>query len=112
LDESKECWKEVQTRLVAEVERTIEENGRLKQATASRNAEIGKLKSEGDAAVRRQQQVREEIGPLRPVLGTGEVRPTNTVQPVVETVDAPAPSMEDHTPEAEATPIGGHGTEE
>jgi chromosome segregation ATPase len=65
LDESKERWKEVQTRLVAEVERTNEENGRLKQAIASQNAEMGKLKSERDAAVRRQQQVREEIGPLK-----------------------------------------------
>jgi predicted nucleic acid-binding Zn-ribbon protein len=50
---------------VAEVERTNEENGWLKQAMASRNVEMGKLKSERDAAVRRQQEVREEIGPLK-----------------------------------------------
>jgi hypothetical protein len=41
--------------------------------------------------------------PERPVLGMGEVRPTDGEQPFVETVDAPAPSMEDHTPEEEAT---------
>jgi hypothetical protein len=33
----------------------------------------------------------------------GEVRPTDGEQPFVETVDAPAPSMEDHMPEEEAT---------
>jgi hypothetical protein len=41
--------------------------------------------------------------PERPVLGKGEVRPTDGEQPVVETVDALAPSVEDHTPEEEAT---------
>jgi hypothetical protein len=34
-----------------------------------------------------------------PVQGTDEVRTTKSVQPVVEIVDAPAPSMEGHTPE-------------
>jgi predicted nucleic acid-binding Zn-ribbon protein len=65
LDQSKERWTEVQTQLVVEVECTNEENGRLKQAMASRNVEMGKLKSERDAAVRRHQQVREEIGPSK-----------------------------------------------
>jgi predicted nucleic acid-binding Zn-ribbon protein len=47
------------------VERTNEENGRLKQAMASRNAETEKLKQERDVAVRRHRQVQEELGPLR-----------------------------------------------
>jgi hypothetical protein len=41
--------------------------------------------------------------PERSVLGMGEVRPIDGEQQFVETVDAPAPSMEDHTPEEEAT---------
>jgi predicted nucleic acid-binding Zn-ribbon protein len=65
LDQSKERWTEIQTRLVAEVERTNAENVRLQQAIMSRDAEMGKLKSEWDAAVRRHHQVREEIGPLK-----------------------------------------------
>jgi hypothetical protein len=50
---------------VAEVERTIEENNMLRLATASLNAETGKLKQERDAAVQRHHQVLEELGPLR-----------------------------------------------
>jgi chromosome segregation ATPase len=65
LDETKERWKEVQTRLVVEVERNNEENGRLKQDMVSGNVETGNLKSERDAAVRRHQQVCEEIDPLK-----------------------------------------------
>jgi hypothetical protein len=38
LEKNKEQWKQIQTRLVAEVERTNKENERLKQAMASRNA--------------------------------------------------------------------------
>jgi chromosome segregation ATPase len=44
MEKSKEQWKRIQKGLVAEVERTNEENGRLKQAMASRNAETDKLK--------------------------------------------------------------------
>jgi predicted nucleic acid-binding Zn-ribbon protein len=56
LEQNKERWKQIQTRLVAEVERTNEENGWLKQAMASRNAETDKLKQERDVAVRRHRQ--------------------------------------------------------
>jgi hypothetical protein len=34
-----------------------------------------------------------------PVLGTDEVQPTDGVEPVVETVDAPTPMIEDQAPE-------------
>jgi hypothetical protein len=37
--------------------------------------------------------------PEEPILGTDEVRPTDGVEPVMETVDAPTPMIEDHTPE-------------
>jgi chromosome segregation ATPase len=49
--ESKATWTRTQTHLVAEVERTNEENNKLKLAMASLNAETGKLKQEWDAAV-------------------------------------------------------------
>jgi hypothetical protein len=39
MQKSKETWKRIQTRLVAEVERTNEENGKLKQAVESWNVE-------------------------------------------------------------------------
>jgi chromosome segregation ATPase len=47
LEKNKERWKQIQTQLLAEVERTNEENERLKQAMASRNAETDRLKQEG-----------------------------------------------------------------
>jgi hypothetical protein len=65
LDKNKERWKLIQARLVAEVERTNEENIGLKQATASRNAETDKLKQERDAAMRRHRQAQAELGTLR-----------------------------------------------
>jgi FtsZ-binding cell division protein ZapB len=65
MNAEREKWKRVQTSLVAEVERTNEDNGRLKQAMSSRNAETDKLKQERDAAVRRHRQAQEELGPLR-----------------------------------------------
>jgi FtsZ-binding cell division protein ZapB len=65
IQKSKETWKLIQTRLVAEVERTNKENGKLKQAVESWNAETGKLKQERDAAVQWHQQAQEELGPLR-----------------------------------------------
>jgi predicted nucleic acid-binding Zn-ribbon protein len=65
MEQSKAMWARTQTHLVAEVERTTEENNRLKMAMASLNAETGKLKQERDAAVRRHRQVLEELGPLR-----------------------------------------------
>jgi hypothetical protein len=50
---------------VAEVERTNEENERLKQVMASRNADTNKLKQERDAAIRRHRQAQAELGTLR-----------------------------------------------
>jgi hypothetical protein len=41
--------------------------------------------------------------PRGPVLGTGEVRPTDGEEPFVETVDAPALNVEEHAPEEQAT---------
>jgi hypothetical protein len=51
--QNKETWKRIQTRLVADVERTTEENGRLKQVLDSLNVETKKLKQEWDMVVRR-----------------------------------------------------------
>jgi chromosome segregation ATPase len=50
---------------MAEVERTNEENARLKQAMTSRNTTTDRLKQEQDEAVRRHRQAQEELGPLR-----------------------------------------------
>jgi oligoendopeptidase F len=50
---SKAEWKQIQTRLTADVESTTVENGRLKQAVESLTAEITKLKNDKDGAVRR-----------------------------------------------------------
>jgi hypothetical protein len=44
--QSKEKWKCIQTRLVADVESTTEENGRLKKVVESLNVETKKLKQE------------------------------------------------------------------
>jgi hypothetical protein len=62
---NKETWKRIQTRLVADVESTTEENGRLKQVVDSLNAETKKLRQERDTAVRRHQQAQEDLGPLK-----------------------------------------------
>jgi predicted nucleic acid-binding Zn-ribbon protein len=53
MQKSKDTWKRIQSRLVADVERAYEENVRLSQSMASRNAETEKLKQERDATVRR-----------------------------------------------------------
>jgi chromosome segregation ATPase len=53
MQKSKDTWKRIQSRLVADVERAYEENVRLSQSMASRNAETEKLKQEWDATVRR-----------------------------------------------------------
>jgi hypothetical protein len=62
LDKTRERWKQVQARLVSEVERTNEENTGLKLAMTVRNAEIDKVKQERDAAIRRHRQVQAELG--------------------------------------------------
>jgi chromosome segregation ATPase len=65
MEKNKERWKQIQTRLVTEVERTNEENARLKQAMTSWNAATDRLKQECDEAVRRHRQPQEELGLLR-----------------------------------------------
>jgi chromosome segregation ATPase len=65
MKKSKDTWKRIQTRLVSDVERAHEDNGKLAQALAHRNAEMEKLAQERDAAVRRHRQAQEELGPLR-----------------------------------------------
>jgi hypothetical protein len=47
---------------VSEVERTNEENTRLKQAMTDQNAEIDKVRKERDAAVHRHRQSQPELG--------------------------------------------------
>jgi hypothetical protein len=46
--------------------------------------------------------VQEQTEPIR---GTDEVQPTDGVELVVETVDAPTPMIEDHTPEEESARV-------
>jgi hypothetical protein len=53
MQKSKDTWKHIQSRLVADVERAHEENYKMTQSMASQNAETEKLKQERDAAVRR-----------------------------------------------------------
>jgi predicted nucleic acid-binding Zn-ribbon protein len=65
LEKNKKRWKQIQTRLVAEVERTNEENDQMKQALVSRNVETDKLKQERDAVVHRHRQAQAELGPLQ-----------------------------------------------
>jgi chromosome segregation ATPase len=62
---SKDTWKRILSCLVADVERAREENVRLTQAMASRNAKTKKLTQEREAAVRRHRQAQGELGPLR-----------------------------------------------
>jgi FtsZ-binding cell division protein ZapB len=64
MQKSKDTWKRFQSRLVADMEGAQEENGRLTQAMASRNAETEKLKQKRDMAVRHHRQVQEQLGPL------------------------------------------------
>jgi uncharacterized coiled-coil DUF342 family protein len=58
-------WKRIQTRLIADVESTANENGQLKQEVASLIAEAAKLKDEKDGTIRRAQQFQEELGPVK-----------------------------------------------
>jgi hypothetical protein len=61
MDQIRERWKQVQARLVSEVERTNEENTGLKQAMTVRNAELDKVRQEREAAIRRHRQVQAEM---------------------------------------------------
>jgi chromosome segregation ATPase len=65
MKKSKDSWKRIQTRLVADVEQTTKDNGYLTQALENRHAAMEKLAQERDAAVRHHRQAQEELGPLR-----------------------------------------------
>jgi cell division protein FtsB len=67
---------------VVDVESTTEENGRLKQAVNSLNAETKKLKQERDTSVRGHRQAQEELGPLRMELSVavGDLKNARTIQ--------------------------------
>jgi chromosome segregation ATPase len=64
MKKSKESWNRIQTRLVADVEQTTLDNGKLTQALEKRRATMDKLAKEWDASVRRHRQAQEELGPL------------------------------------------------
>jgi chromosome segregation ATPase len=51
--------------MVADVEQTTLDNGKLTQALEKRRAAMDKLAQEKDAAVRSHRQAQEELGPLR-----------------------------------------------
>jgi DNA repair exonuclease SbcCD ATPase subunit len=65
MKKSKDTWKRIQTRLVSDVERAHEDNGKMAQASENRNTALEMLAQERDAAVRRHRQAQEELGPLR-----------------------------------------------
>jgi chromosome segregation ATPase len=65
MKKSNDTWKRIQTRLVADVEQTTKDNGKLTQALENQHAAMEKLAHERDAAVRQHQQAQEELGPLR-----------------------------------------------
>jgi chromosome segregation ATPase len=65
MKKSKDTWKRIQSRLVADVEQAHEDNGKLNKALENRNAAMEKMAQERDAAVRRHRQAQEELGPLR-----------------------------------------------
>jgi hypothetical protein len=51
MKKSKEMWNRIQSRLVADVEQTTLDNGKLTQALEKRRAAMEKLAQEKDAAV-------------------------------------------------------------
>jgi uncharacterized protein YukE len=53
MEQLRERWEQVQPRLVAEVERTNEENTRLTQAMSTHRAELEKVRKEQDEIERR-----------------------------------------------------------
>jgi uncharacterized protein YlxW (UPF0749 family) len=52
MEQLRERWEQVQPRLLAEVERTNEENNRLTQAMSTHQAELEKARKERDEAER------------------------------------------------------------
>jgi chromosome segregation ATPase len=61
MEQLRERWELVQSRLVAEVERTNEENARLAQAMSDHRKEMEKARKERDAAERRHRQGQAEL---------------------------------------------------
>jgi predicted nuclease with TOPRIM domain len=51
MKKSKDTWKRIQTRLVADVEQTTKDDGKLTQALENRQSAMEKLAQETDAAV-------------------------------------------------------------
>jgi uncharacterized protein YigA (DUF484 family) len=62
MEQLRKRWEQVQSRLVAEVERTNTENARLNQAMSDQQAELDKARKERDAAESRHRQRQEELG--------------------------------------------------
>jgi chromosome segregation ATPase len=62
MDQIRERWEQVQSRSVAKVECTNEENIGLKQAMTVQNAELEKVRQEREAAIRRHRQAQAELG--------------------------------------------------
>jgi chromosome segregation ATPase len=61
MDQIRERWEQVQAWLVSEVERTNEENTRLKQAMTVQNAELDKVRQEREVAIRRHRQAQAKL---------------------------------------------------
>jgi chromosome segregation ATPase len=62
MEQLRKRWEQVQSRLVAEVERTNAENTRLNQAMSDQQAELDKARKERDAAESRHRQRQAELG--------------------------------------------------
>jgi hypothetical protein len=84
----------------ADTAETAEDEGRLNNTVEI--LDPASVHSEEDGAVLAT-EVASVQEPGGPVLGTWEVRPTDSKEPFVEMVDAPAPNVEEHTPEEETT---------
>jgi chromosome segregation ATPase len=62
MDQLRKRWEQVQSRLVAEVERTNTENARLHQVMSDQQAELDKVRKERESAERRHRQSQAELG--------------------------------------------------
>jgi archaellum component FlaC len=60
-----EEWKQIQHRLMAGVDGTAKENGRLQQEVGQLTAEFAKLREDKESAIRCSQQFQDELGPLK-----------------------------------------------
>jgi hypothetical protein len=66
MEQLRRRWEQVQSWLVAEVERTNAENARLNQAVSDQHVELDKARRERDAAERRHRQTQAELGFVSP----------------------------------------------